>query len=134
VVDRIQFMQVFENLFSNAVKYRSEKPLVIRVAAQPSATEWVFSVADNGRGFDQQYADRVFGLFQRLHVHEVPDGTGMGLSISKKVVERHGGRMWAESVAGVGSTFYFSLPFSLDVSHEFHNENAKDQRLVRTAS
>jgi len=134
VIDRIQFMQVLDNLFSNAIKYRSERPLVIRVAARQNATEWLFTVADNGRGFDQQYADRVFGLFQRLHVHEVPDGTGMGLSISRKVVERHGGRMWVESVSGVGSTFYFSLPVSLDLSHEPQNEEPKKQALARSAS
>jgi signal transduction histidine kinase len=128
-VDGVQFLEVIENLFSNAIKYRSEKPLIVRVAAHRSATEWIFSVKDNGRGFDQQYADRVFGLFQRLHVNEVPDGTGMGLTISRKVVERHGGRMWAESVAGVGSTFYFSLPVSLDLSRESEAEE-RDRKAV----
>ncbi len=134
VIDRIQFFQVLENLFSNAIKYRSERPLVIRVAAHQSATEWIFSVSDNGRGFDQQYADRVFGLFQRLHVNEVPDGTGMGLSISRKVVERHGGRIWAESVVGTGSTFYFSLPLSLDISRQPDPEEKQNKALARGVS
>ncbi|MFL6451471.1 MAG: sensor histidine kinase [Bryobacteraceae bacterium] len=133
VVDRIQFMQVLENLFSNAIKYRSERPLVIRVAARRTATEWVFSVADNGRGFDQQYAARVFDLFQRLHVHEVPQGTGMGLSIARKVVERHGGHIWVESAAGVGSTFYFALPVSLDLSRETHDEGPPQKAFARSA-
>lgn len=131
-VDRIQFMQVLENLLSNAIKYRSEKPLLIRVGAKQSGTEWVFSVSDNGRGFDQQYADRIFGLFQRLHAREVPDGTGMGLSISRRVVERHGGRIWAESRTGVGSTFYFSLPLSLDLSRDAHMD-AGTHTLARSA-
>jgi light-regulated signal transduction histidine kinase (bacteriophytochrome) len=133
VVDRIQFMQVLENLLSNAVKYRSERPLIIRVAAHQNGSEWIFSVADNGRGFDQQYANRVFGLFQRLHVHEVPDGTGMGLSISRKIVERHGGRIWADSSAGVGSTFYFSLPVSLDLSREPGVDPGENKALARSA-
>jgi light-regulated signal transduction histidine kinase (bacteriophytochrome) len=133
VVDRIQFMQVLENLLSNAIKYRSERLLLIRVGARQTATEWVFTVADNGRGFDQQYADRIFGLFQRLHVNEVPDGTGMGLSISRKVIERHGGRIWVESVAGVGSTFYFSLPVSLDLTREAQGEEPGTQTLAQSA-
>jgi signal transduction histidine kinase len=134
VIDRVQFLQVLENLLSNAIKYRSDNPLVIRVAAHQSGSEWIFSVADNGRGFDKAYASRVFGLFQRLHVHEVPDGTGMGLSISRKIVERHGGRMWADSTVGVGSTFYFSLPVSLDVSRQPHSTPEKTGALARTAN
>ncbi len=110
----------------------ASEPLIIRVAARRSATEWIFSITDNGRGFDQQYADRVFGLFQRLHVNEVPDGTGMGLAISRKVLERHGGRIWAESVAGEGSTFYFSLPVSLDLSREPETEERDGKTLARS--
>jgi signal transduction histidine kinase len=134
VIDRVQFMQVLENLISNAIKYRSERPLVIRIAAHQSGSEWIFSVADNGRGFDQQYAGRVFGLFQRLHVQEVPDGTGMGLSISRKIVERHGGRIWADSTLGVGSTFYFSLPVSLDLSREPDGQPEKGGALAQSAN
>lgn len=133
-VDRIQFMQVLENVLSNAIKYRAEKPLLIRVGAQQNGTEWVFRVSDNGRGFDQQYADRIFSLFQRLHSREVPDGTGMGLSISRRVVERHGGRMWAESRTGVGSTFYFSLPLSLDLSRDPDIGAGTHHTLARSAS
>ena len=118
VVDRVQFLQVLQNLVSNAIKYRSEKSPVIRVSAERTATHWVFAVGDNGRGFDPQFAERIFGLFQRLHGKEVAQGTGMGLSIARKIIERHGGRIWAESTEGKGSTFFFSLPVSLEVSRQ----------------
>ncbi len=112
VVDSVQFSQVLQNLISNAIKYRREEPPLIRVEAQKDGSNWVFSVRDNGRGFDPQFAERIFGLFQRLHNRE--EGTGMGLSIARKIVERHGGRMWAQSSEGMGSTFFFSLPVSLE--------------------
>ena len=118
VVDRVQFLQVLQNLISNAIKYRSDEPLVIHVSAKRTATNWVFAVQDNGRGFDPQYANRIFGLFQRLHGKEVTQGTGMGLSIARKIVERHGGHIWAESAEGKGATFFFSLPASLQVSRQ----------------
>jgi signal transduction histidine kinase len=113
VVDRIQFSQVLQNLVSNAIKYRREADPRIRVQAVKERANWTVSVADNGRGFNQDFAERIFGLFQRLHGREV-EGTGMGLSIARKIVERHGGRIWAESKEGVGSTFYFTLPTSLE--------------------
>jgi light-regulated signal transduction histidine kinase (bacteriophytochrome) len=126
VVDRVQFLQVLQNLISNAIKYRRDEPLVIRVSAKRTGTQWVFAVQDNGRGFDPQFADRIFGLFQRLHGREVTQGTGMGLSIARKIVERHGGRIWAESTEGKGSTFFFSLPVSLEVSRQSEeNQKAK---------
>ncbi len=115
VVDRVQFSQVLQNLISNAIKYRREEPPRIHIEAKRDISNWVFSVSDNGRGFNQQFAERIFGLFQRLHGREV-EGTGMGLAITRKIVERHGGRIWAESQEGAGSTFYFSLPVSLEVS------------------
>ncbi len=113
VVDRLQFSQVFQNLLANAIKYRSDATPRILLDARRQASEWVISVEDNGRGFDQEFAERIFGMFQRLHAREVA-GTGMGLSIAKKVVERHGGRIWAESKEGVGSFFYIALPVSLE--------------------
>jgi light-regulated signal transduction histidine kinase (bacteriophytochrome) len=113
VVDQVQFSQVLQNLISNAIKYRRNEPLRVRVEARRDRGNWIFSVSDNGRGFNQEFAERIFGLFQRLHGREV-EGTGMGLSISRKIVERHGGRIWAESSEGVGSTFFFSLPASLE--------------------
>jgi light-regulated signal transduction histidine kinase (bacteriophytochrome) len=114
VVDAVQLTQVLQNLISNAIKYRREDPPVIRVEAKRLPTEWVFSVIDNGQGFDQQYSERIFGVFQRLHGREV-EGTGMGLSIARKIIDRHGGRIWADSTPGVGSSFYFSLPASLEI-------------------
>jgi signal transduction histidine kinase len=115
VVDQVQFSQVLQNLISNAIKYRSERAPQIRVEAKRDSSNWIFSVSDNGRGFNQQFAERIFDLFQRLHTRDV-EGTGMGLSIARRVVERHGGRIWAESKEGVGSTFYFSLPITLESS------------------
>ena len=114
-VDGLQITQLFQNLIGNAIKYRGEKPPVVKIAAVRQDTEWLFSVSDNGQGFEQQYAEKIFALFQRLHNREV-EGTGMGLSISRKIVERHGGRIWAESEKGRGSTFHFSLPITLEVS------------------
>jgi light-regulated signal transduction histidine kinase (bacteriophytochrome) len=114
-VDTVQITQLFQNLISNAIKYRRSEPPVVKVSAKRTTSEWVISVTDNGQGFEQQYAERIFGLFQRLHSREV-DCTGMGLSIARTIVERHGGRIWAESEVGRGSTFYFSLPVSLEVT------------------
>jgi signal transduction histidine kinase len=113
IVDRMQFTQVFQNLISNAIKYRSEATPDIRIDATRDTSRWIVSVADNGRGFNQQFAERIFGLFQRLHGHEV-DGTGMGLSIAQRIVDRHGGHMWAESKEAAGSTFFIELPISLE--------------------
>ncbi|MBV8828949.1 MAG: CHASE3 domain-containing protein [Acidobacteriaceae bacterium] len=117
IVDPVQFSQVFQNLLANAIKYRRDVPVRVHVAARRDGTNWVFLVSDNGLGFDQQFADRIFGLFQRLHSREIA-GTGMGLSIARKIVERHGGRIWAESKPGVGSTFSFSLPVSLEATRD----------------
>jgi signal transduction histidine kinase len=114
-VDRVQMLQVFQNLISNAIKYRRDEPPVIRVTATRSGNEWKFSVADNGCGFNQEFAERIFGLFQRLHARDV-SGTGLGLSITRRIVERHGGRIWAESKEGRGSTFFFTLPIGLEAA------------------
>ena len=117
VVDPVQFSQVFQNLLANAMKYRRDVAVKVKIEARREPTNWIFSISDNGLGFDQQFAERIFGLFQRLHSREI-EGTGMGLSITRKIVERHGGRIWAESKVGVGSTFYFSLPVSLEGTRE----------------
>ena len=124
VVDKVQFSQVLQNLISNAIKYRRDEPPIISIKASRDVSNWVFSITDNGRGFNQQFAERIFGLFQRLHIGDI-DGTGMGLSISRKIVERHGGRIWAESTEGQGSTFYFSLPTSLEFIRHPQSEEAR---------
>lgn len=113
MVDRVQMMQLFQNLISNAIKYRRTEPPVIHIFAQRKETEWQFSVADNGCGFSQEFAERIFGLFSRLHGRDV-QGTGMGLYIARRIIERHGGRIWAESKEGLGTTFFFTLPIALE--------------------
>jgi light-regulated signal transduction histidine kinase (bacteriophytochrome) len=100
---------VMQNLISNAIKYRSAARPQIRISATRGDGEWVFCLADNGLGFEQQHAEKVFGVFQRLHGRNYP-GTGIGLAICKRIVERNGGRMWVISEPGLGSRFYFTLP------------------------
>jgi light-regulated signal transduction histidine kinase (bacteriophytochrome) len=109
--DEGQLAHVFQNLLSNALKYRKrEETPHINIGAERRDGHWVVSVRDNGIGFDQDHAERIFGLFKRLHRHEEYPGTGLGLAICKHIVERYRGRIWAESQAGVGSTFFISLP------------------------
>jgi PAS domain S-box-containing protein len=104
-------IQVFQNLIGNAVKYRRpDKRPEIQVTAERHAKSWQFSVSDNGIGVDPQYHERIFGIFRRLHPAHAYEGTGIGLAICQKVVERNGGRIWLESEPGRGSTFYFSCP------------------------
>jgi signal transduction histidine kinase len=105
-----QLRQVFENLISNALKFRGPEPPRIHLAAQRQGTEWVFSVRDTGIGLDPTQAERIFQMFQRLHTRKEYPGTGIGLAICKRIVERHGGRIWVESTPGQGATFFFTLP------------------------
>ena len=111
VADAVQLGQVFQNLIANGIKFRrpGETPAV-HVSASREREDWVFSVADNGIGIAPEFAERIFVLFQRLHKRDEYPGTGIGLAISKKIVERHGGRIWLESAHGGGTTFRFSIP------------------------
>jgi len=105
-------VRLFQNLISNALKFcKAERPIV-RIQAEPRGPDWVFSIADNGIGIDPQYQDRIFLIFQRLHKQSEYPGTGIGLAVCKRIVERNGGRIWLESKLGVGSTFFFTVPAS----------------------
>ena len=102
--------QIFQNLVGNALKFRGEAKPLIEITVSPQGKEWRFSVSDNGIGIAPQDFERVFVVFQRLHSRDTYSGTGIGLSVVKKIVERHGGRIWVESTLGKGTTFHFTLP------------------------
>lgn len=107
--DQSQLVRVIQNLLANAINYRSEAPPEIHISASKQTEGWMFSVKDNGIGFDSKYADRIFVIFQRLHSREDYKGTGIGLAVCKKIIERHGGSIWTESEPGKGATFFFTL-------------------------
>ncbi len=111
IADEAQMRQVFQNLISNAIKFAEKgRTPVVSIIAESKPSEWIVSVKDNGAGFDMAYAEKIFELFKRLEVRTPTSGTGMGLTITKKIIEAHGGRIWVASTLGVGTTISFSIP------------------------
>lgn len=108
-VDRTQMTQLFQNLIGNAIKFHGDDPPRVHLSVQRNGSNWRFSVKDNGIGIDRRYADRLFVIFQRLHDRSRYEGTGIGLAVCKRIVERHGGKIWFESEVGHGTTFLFTI-------------------------
>lgn len=122
-VDPVLFTQVFQNLIANAIKFQKDTAPQVYISAQRQGRDWIFSVKDNGIGIEPHHRDRIFRIFERLHNSEQYSGSGIGLAITRKIVERHGGRIWVESQPGTGSTFHFSI------SAEMATTNAANSRL-----
>lgn len=110
IADGSQLVQVFQNLIGNALKFRRDRTPEVRIGAERTPEGWTFSVEDNGIGIKPEYIDQLFVLFKRLHSRAEYPGTGLGLAICKRIIERHGGRIWVTSTPGQGTTFSFSLP------------------------
>jgi light-regulated signal transduction histidine kinase (bacteriophytochrome) len=122
--DNLQLSQLFQHLIGNALKFKGDNLPEIKINAEKREADWIFSVEDNGIGIGEEFYDRVFAIFQRLHARQKYPGTGIGLAICKKIVERHRGEIWVESIPGKGSVFKFTLPFmlNLDISNtDTHN-------------
>lgn len=128
VVDGQQMVQLFQNLLANSIKFRAEAPPKIQVSGLEGEDEWIFAVTDNGIGIPEADLDRVFAMFQRLHTESEIPGTGIGLAICKRIVDRHGGHIWATSEAGKGCTVYFTLPKTPVASGLERREERLDER------
>jgi light-regulated signal transduction histidine kinase (bacteriophytochrome) len=117
--DRTRLIQLFQNLIGNAIKFKGQDDPVVQVSAQATGGSWCISIRDNGIGIAPEHFDRIFGVFQRLHERAAYDGTGIGLSICRKIIENHGGRIWVESDPGQGTAFHLTLP-------QLHDAGVKD--------
>jgi light-regulated signal transduction histidine kinase (bacteriophytochrome) len=126
--DRAQLVRLFQNLIGNAIKYRGDAPPRVHVWVEESDEEWVFHLEDNGLGIDPQYHARIFVIFQRLHSREAYPGTGIGLAVCKRIVERFGGRIWVNSTLGNGSDFCFALPKISVLEPESNNKGQQHER------
>jgi chemotaxis family two-component system sensor kinase Cph1 len=127
------FLQVFQNLIGNAIKYRSHLPPRVEISVRESGPDLIFSVTDNGIGIDSQYHDKIFVAFKRLHGKDVP-GAGIGLAICKRAMDHYNGRIWVESHAHQGATFLFAVPAALRCQHAEEHATASGPAQSRTAS
>lgn len=127
MADQLQMVSLFQNLIGNGIKFRGEEPPRVHISAERKGGEWVFSVRDNGIGIAPENIPRLFKMFRRFHDADKYPGSGMGLAIAKRIVERHGGRIWVESEQGEGSTFYFSLPAATNITSELTMDEPQDK-------
>jgi light-regulated signal transduction histidine kinase (bacteriophytochrome) len=111
--DPSQINQLLQNLIANAIKFHGDEPPNIHISAEESKGELIIAISDKGIGIDSEHQEQIFRIFKRLHTREKYEGTGIGLAICKRIVERHNGRIWVESESGKGSTFYFTIPLKL---------------------